>query len=88
MENENKAKKFLVGNVVSDKMEKTIVVEVQRTAMHPIFGKVIKSKKKYKVHDENEIAKVGDNVVFYEGKPVSKTKYMYLEKVMTSESKI
>lgn len=72
----------LIGQVVSDKMEKTIVVEVERTYVHPRLQKVMRSVKKYKVHDENEVANIGDSVEFYEGRPVSKTKYMYLAKVV------
>lgn len=81
-----KSKHVLIGEVVSDKMDKTVVVKVERTSMHPKLGKVMRSSKNYKVHDEQEQAKVGDRVVIYEGRPVSKTKYMYLEKVLESGS--
>jgi len=81
MVNENEKKSLFVGEVVSDKMDKTIVVKVQRTFMHPTFKKVVRSFKKYKVHDENGSAKIGDTVEFFEGRPVSKTKYMYLHRV-------
>lgn len=74
--------KILVGKVVSDKMEKTVVVSLTRTVKHPIFGKVLKKVKKYKVHDPLEQAHVGDLVEFFEGRPVSKTKYMYLARVV------
>lgn len=77
-----KNKKIYTGEVVSDKMEKTVVVETERTHVHPEFHKVMRSKKKYKVHDEKEIASVGDIVEFYEGSPVSKTKCMYLVRVV------
>jgi small subunit ribosomal protein S17 len=79
-------KKILTGTVVSDKMQKTVVVEVERTFRHPSFNKTVRVRKKYKVHDEQEQAKVGDTIAFYEGRPVSKTKYMYLERVIGSSS--
>ena len=71
-----------VGEVVSDKMHKTVVVSVVRVYKHPLFGKVLKAVKKYKVHDPLTQAKVGDIVEFFEGKPVSKSKFMYLSKVV------
>jgi small subunit ribosomal protein S17 len=79
-------KKILTGTVISDKMQKTVVVEVERTFRHPLFNKTVRVKRKYKVHDEQKQAKVGDIVAFYEGRPVSKTKYMYLERVLGSSS--
>jgi len=77
-----KKQRTLVGEVVSDKMEKTIVVKVERTYVHPRLQKVMRSVKKYKVHDADKVAKLGDSVEIYEGRPVSKTKYMYLAKVI------
>ena len=74
------------GKVVSDRMNKTIVVNTKRTFMHPRFHKIVSKSKKYKVHDEQEIAKSGDLVEFYEGKPLSKTKYMYLSRVIKPHS--
>lgn len=75
-------KNVFVGEVISDKMDKTRVVKIQRTYMHPRFKKVVRSVKKYKIHDENNLSKTGDKVEFYEGRPVSKTKYMYLHRVL------
>ncbi len=75
-------KTLLRGKVVSTKMEKTIVVEVERTFMHPRLAKVMRSIKKYKVHDEEQRANLGDNVEIYQGRPVSKTKYMYLAHIV------
>lgn len=77
-------KRLLRGTVISDNMQKTIVVSVERSYVHPRFDKVIRTAKKYKVHDEKEDASVGDVVEIYEGRPVSKTKYMYLERVLGS----
>jgi small subunit ribosomal protein S17 len=77
-----KAKRTLTGHVVSDKMDKTIVVRVERTYIHPRLQKVMRTAKKYKVHDEAEAAHIGDVVEIYQGRPVSKTKYMYLARVI------
>ena len=74
--------RVLTGTVVSDKMEKTIVVKVDRTFKHPLLGKTVTRAKKYKAHDENETAKVGDVVEIVEGKPISKTKHMVLGSVV------
>lgn len=77
-----KEKKLLTGTVVSDKMEKTIIVATDQFFKDPRFHKYAKRTKKYRVHDAQSKAKVGDTVEFYEGRPVSKTKCMYLEKVI------
>ncbi len=79
---EPKKVKLFVGEVVSDKMDKTVVVTLTRTIKHPVFGKVIRKSKKYKVHDPLQQAKIGDVVEFFEGRPVSKTKYMYLSRIV------
>ena len=67
-------KKILKGTVVSDKPNKTITVVVERKYQHPVLKKVIKSKKKYSVHDESNKHKNGDKVSIIECKPYSKTK--------------
>ena len=67
-------KKILKGIVVSDKPNKTITVVVERKYQHPVLKKVIKSKKKYSVHDEKNEYKNGDMVSIIESKPFSKTK--------------
>ncbi len=79
----NVKSRVLVGEVVSDKMEKTIVVEVERTFKHPQYGKVIRRSKKYKVHDEENVAKIGDKVEIAECRPLSKTKHMVLSRVIS-----
>jgi len=81
-EDKKSIKRLMSGTVVSDKMDKTIVVSSERTYKHPRLGKTMRAYKKYKVHDEKSIAHVGDVVEFYEGKPASKSKYMYLERVV------
>ena len=67
-------KKILKGIVVSDKPNKTITVSVERKYQHPVLKKVIKSKKKYSVHDEKNKFKIGDDVRIIESKPFSKKK--------------
>ena len=67
-------KKILKGKVISDKPNKTITVLVERKFQHPVLKKVIKSKKKYAAHDENNEYKIGDKVKIIESKPFSKTK--------------
>ncbi len=67
-------KKILTGVVVSDKPNKTITVIVERKYSHPLLKKVIKVKKKYNVHDENNKYKMGDKVSIIESKPFSKNK--------------
>ena len=66
-------KRILQGVVVSDKMDKTVVVQVERRVMHPVYKKYIKSSKKYHAHDENNACKVGDVVRIQECRPISKT---------------
>ena len=66
--------KFLKGVVVSDKMDKTIVVSVSRFIKHPLYGKFYKVSKKYKAHDEENKYKTGDNVEIVETRPISKDK--------------
>jgi small subunit ribosomal protein S17 len=67
-------KKKLTGKVVSDKMDKTVVVNVQRYVAHKKYGKYYKIDKRYKAHDENNEYKVGDVVIIEESRPMSKDK--------------
>ncbi|HOM74171.1 MAG TPA: 30S ribosomal protein S17 [Fervidobacterium sp.] len=67
-------KKRLVGEVVSDKMDKTVTVKVERLFKHPEFGKYIKKSKKFYAHDENNECKIGDVVEIEESKPISRLK--------------
>ena len=78
MNTETKNRKTLVGKVVSDKMDKTIVVSVTRFEKHPKYKKYMKISKKYKAHDEEGVAKVGDNVTIEETRPISKDKHFKL----------
>ncbi len=67
-------KRILQGVVVSDKMDKTVVVKVERRVMHPIYKKFIRRSKKYAAHDENNQFKIGDVVRIRECRPLSKNK--------------
>lgn len=75
-------RKSRVGIVVSDKMDKTIVVKIERKAKHPLYGKTVKITKKYKAHDEENVAKVGDKVMITETRPLSKDKRWRLVEVV------
>ncbi|MGB9599764.1 MAG: 30S ribosomal protein S17 [Myxococcota bacterium] len=74
--------KVLIGKVVSDRMEKTISVEVKRRVMHPKYKKFLTRRSVFKVHDEKNEAKVGDTVMFKETRPLSKTKRFKLVKIL------
>ena len=76
-----KVQRQLTGTVVSDKMDKTVTVIVERQMMHPTIGKVVKRTKKYHAHNEGNDAKVGDRVVIEECRPISKTKAWKVAKV-------
>lgn len=67
-------KRTLIGRVVSDKMDKTVTVLVERRVKHPMYGKVITTSKKYHAHSENNEAKIGDKVEIQECRPLSRTK--------------
>ena len=71
----------ITGFVVSDKMEKTVTVELERKFRHPVYEKVVSNKKTVKAHDELG-AKVGDEVVIVESKPISKTKRWVVEEIL------
>ena len=75
-------RKTRVGMVVSDKMNKTIVVEVERRVPHPKFKKIIRKTSKFYAHDEQGQAKVGDKVLISETRPLSKLKRWNLEEVL------
>ncbi len=75
-------RKERVGVVVSDKMQKTIVVEVERRVPHPRYGKIVRVSKKFYAHDEERKAKVGDRVRIRETRPMSRTKRWELVEVL------
>lgn len=82
MTEERNNRKVYQGRVVSDKMDKTIVVVVETRKTHKIYGKRVKYSKKYKVHDENNTAKVGDIVRIMETRPLSATKRFRLLEIV------
>lgn len=82
MTEERNQRKVYQGRVVSDKMDKTITVSVETKKNHPIYGKRMNYSKKYKVHDENNTAKVGDIVRIMETRPLSATKRFRLLEVV------
>ncbi len=68
------ARKTRIGIVVSDKMDKTVVVSIERRVQHPVYGKMVRRTKKLKAHDEQNDAKTGDTVRIMETRPMSKDK--------------
>jgi len=68
------ARKTRIGLVVSDKMEKTVVVSIERRVQHPVYGKMVRRTKRLKAHDETNDAKTGDTVRIMETRPMSKDK--------------
>lgn len=78
---ENKLVRTLMGKVVSDKMDKSIVVLIERRVKHPVYGKYVSKSTKIKVHDENNECNIGDLVTIAESRPLSKTKSWTLVKV-------
>lgn len=84
---ERNRRKVLVGTVVSDKMDKTVVVTVERVQAHPLYGKRIRRTCRYKAHDERNEARVGDRVRLMETRPLSKEKrWRVLEIVERAEA--
>ncbi len=75
-------KRTLIGQVVSDKMDKTIVVSVQRSTVHPLYRKTIRLSKRYKAHDEQNDCRVGDRVEIIECRPLSKDKKFRVAQVL------
>lgn len=76
------SRKTRIGTVSSDKMDKTITVSIETIKKHPLYKKVIRTSKKYKVHDENNSAKIGDIVKIVETRPLSKDKRFRLVEIV------
>jgi small subunit ribosomal protein S17 len=81
-------RKRLTGHVLSDKMAKTVVVEVERLARHPRYGKVLRMRKKYKAHDEGNDCRVGDLVRIVESRPLSREKRWRVEEIVRRAEEI
>jgi small subunit ribosomal protein S17 len=75
-------RKQLIGSVVSDKMDKTVVVQVEHLVRHPLYGKVLRRAKKYKAHDEENACRVGDMVRIVESRPRSREKRWAVEEIL------
>lgn len=82
MDNPRGTRKEQFGVVISDKMQKTIIVKVNRMAKHSRYGKMVKKTNKFKAHDEKNEAKIGDKVLISETRPISKDKCWRLIKVV------
>lgn len=78
----DKVVRTLSGRVVSDKMDKTVTVLVERKVKHPLIGKVVRRSKKFHAHDENNECREGDLVVIQESRPLSKTKTWSVSKIV------
>jgi small subunit ribosomal protein S17 len=83
MMNSEKTGRTMVGKIVSDKMQKTVVVMVERTVKHPKYGKIIKRRTKLHAHDEQQIGKIGNVVRIRESRPLSKMKSWILVEVIS-----
>jgi small subunit ribosomal protein S17 len=75
-------RKRFVGVVTSDKMDKTVVVSVETTQRHPVYGKIVRRVKKYKVHDEKNEGRIGDRVEIIESRPYSREKHYSLVSIL------
>jgi small subunit ribosomal protein S17 len=80
--NQRGNRKTQIGIVVSDKMDKTVVVKVDRMVKHPVYSKYIRRTAKYKAHDEQNSCKIGDRVVMVESRPLSKDKCWSIRQII------
>lgn len=85
---ENNLVRTLTGKVVSDKMDKSVVVMIERRVKHPVYGKIVSKSTKVKAHDENNECNLGDLVTIAESRPISKTKSWTLVKIEERASAI
>jgi small subunit ribosomal protein S17 len=76
------SRKTRIGTVVSDKMDKTVVVSIERRVQHPVYGKMVRRTKRLKAHDEQNAAKTGDTVRIMETRPLSKDKRWRLVEIV------
>lgn len=76
------SRKTRIGKVVSDKMDKTVVVSIERRVQHPVYGKMVRRTKRLKAHDERNDAKTGDTVRIMETRPLSKDKRWRLVEIV------
>jgi small subunit ribosomal protein S17 len=83
----NGQRRSMVGTVVSNKMDKTVVVQVERRGRHPLYKKVVKTRKKFKAHDAENTCQVGDVVRISESRPLSKEKRWVVEEVVRAKQR-
>jgi small subunit ribosomal protein S17 len=83
---EKRNRKRMVGTVVSDKMDKTVVVVVNRLVQHPIYKKYIRRRSKFKAHDQEGTVRIGDTVEIVQSRPISKTKHWRVSKIISHEA--
>jgi small subunit ribosomal protein S17 len=86
MSNEEKVLRIQIGSVVSDKMDKSATVLIERKVKHPLYGKFVKKSTKLHIHDENNECSMGDTVQITECRPISKTKSWALVKIVEKAS--
>lgn len=79
---DRKQRKVRTGMVISDKMDKTVVVEVSRTVIHPVYKKFVRRRKRFMAHDEDNRCRIGDEVMIVETKPVSRHKNWRVRKIL------
>lgn len=85
---ERRTRKVRIGKVVSDKMDKTVVVAVEGRVRHPLYGKIVKQTKKFKAHDEENACRNGDKVRVMETRPLSKDKRWRVVEILEREEQI
>ncbi|MCX7857382.1 MAG: 30S ribosomal protein S17 [Deltaproteobacteria bacterium] len=88
MEVQTSKKKKMVGTVISNKMQKTVVVEVEKLLKHPKYKKYLKRKKRYKAHDEKNECQIGDKVLIVESRPISKEKRWIVKQIIERKSEM
>jgi small subunit ribosomal protein S17 len=86
MKSESISSRTLTGNVISDRMDKTVTVLVERRVKHPVYGKILTKSSKIKAHDDSNSVKEGDRVVIAECRPISKEKSWTVIKVENEKS--
>ena len=86
MENRENRRRIITATVVSDKMDKTRVVQVSRVAKHPKYLKPVRSMKKFKAHDENNASKIGDVVHIMQTRPISKDKRWVIQTIVEAKA--
>jgi len=81
-----KQRKVRTGVVISDKMDKTVVVEVSRTVIHPVYKKYVRRRKRFMAHDEENLCRIGDQVMIVETRPLSRNKNWRVRKILKEAS--